>query len=341
LTSDNLIPLFIDFLKENFPAHMYALIQHEYSPWPYKIITDPELAEKGVALLSGYPGTMDTSFSEIPVIRIQDLHFYPVQDHRRQITWIIVFSFTGKKDTNLLKSLCGYIQDFSILLTRNRASISGKIQAKCTEYMSNLIHDFNSLIAVISALNPDDETLHRKLKYGKILSRDVLFYMRNVELSPAKVKANELIEAVLKNHPDGSEIHTALETGKEVPELTVDVELIDKAIRAILDNAVCGARLVKGNVALTLMVIQNKSPFLPHDWIKITVSNNGPSIPTEFIAHVTEPFFTTLKDQGQTGMGLALAEKIIQAHSGWLTIANISTSGVEVSVYLPLGSNYA
>lgn len=341
LTADNLIPLFLEYLKENFPAQANALIHHEYSPWPYHIITVSDLAEKAVTLLSAYPGKIDVFHPGEAFIRIQDLHFYPVQDHSNLINRIIVFSFAGEMDLDFFLTFCGYIRDLTVNLSRNTARTEENIQTRCTEYMSNLIHDFNSLIAVVSTLSPENESLHRKLLYGKKLSRDVLFYMRNIELSRTRVKVNELIEAILKNYSTDSEIQNTIGSGKESQELSVDVELIDKAIRAILDNAVCGARFVKGKVIIDAMIIKNTSIFVNHDWIKINISNNGPSIPSEFIPHVKDPFFTTWKDQGQTGMGLALAEKIIQAHSGRLIISNTSTSGVEVSVYLPLGPNHA
>ena len=52
--------------------------------------------------------------------------------------------------------------------------------------------------------------------------------------------------------------------------------------------------------------------------VQIRIANNGPAIPTEAIAKLFEPFFST-KPVGQgTGMGLAISQQIIDFHQGTL-----------------------
>jgi len=340
LTPGNLMSFFIGYLQEYFPVHSYALIHHEYSPWPYKIITPGDLAEKAVSLLSMHPGKIGPLLQHDSFIQIQDLHFYTMTDHRQIINWIIACSFTREKERSLLITFCRYIQDLAVCLSQNSTRVTEKIQAKHIEYISNFSHDFNSLIAVVSALNLENDPLHKKLHYGKKLSRELLFYLRELELSRTRVKVNELIEAILKNYSADCEIRSTIKPGNDFLKLSVDVELIDKAIQAVLENAVYGAQLVNGKVIIESAIIKNISVFFNHDWIKIDILNDGPAIPPEFLDHLKEPFFTTLKDQGKTGMGLALAEKIIQAHSGCMTISSLHPSGVRISIYLPRDEEY-
>lgn len=52
--------------------------------------------------------------------------------------------------------------------------------------------------------------------------------------------------------------------------------------------------------------------------LSITISNNGPAIPEGELEHIFEPFVSYKK--GGTGIGLALAKKIIELHDGSINV---------------------
>src|SRR5262249_7764696 len=62
-------------------------------------------------------------------------------------------------------------------------------------------------------------------------------------------------------------------------------------------------------------------------------SDDGPGMTAEARAHVFEPFFTT-KRSG-TGMGLAIAQTIVDAHAGRIEVASQPGEGASVSLWLP------
>jgi signal transduction histidine kinase len=73
--------------------------------------------------------------------------------------------------------------------------------------------------------------------------------------------------------------------------------------------------------------------------VEIRVADRGPGIPADEQAHIFEPFFRgrrALQDQVHgTGLGLNLAKKIIQAHSGSIQVKSAATNGAEFVVHLP------
>ena len=50
--------------------------------------------------------------------------------------------------------------------------------------------------------------------------------------------------------------------------------------------------------------------------VRVAVSDTGAGIPTDRIADIFEPFYTTKVEGTGMGMGLAIARSIVEAHNG-------------------------
>ena len=70
--------------------------------------------------------------------------------------------------------------------------------------------------------------------------------------------------------------------------------------------------------------------------LKIGVIDNGPGIADAIRGRIFEPFFTTKKPGAGTGIGLAVARGIVEAHGGTLTLAPPSGRGAHFVLKLPL-----
>ncbi|WP_426526245.1 sensor histidine kinase [Bradyrhizobium sp. McL0615] len=70
--------------------------------------------------------------------------------------------------------------------------------------------------------------------------------------------------------------------------------------------------------------------------VEISISDSGPGIPPDKLAHVFDPFFTT-KHQGM-GIGLSIARTIILAHKGRIWAENQTGGGAAFRFILPLGA---
>jgi two-component system, NtrC family, sensor kinase len=72
------------------------------------------------------------------------------------------------------------------------------------------------------------------------------------------------------------------------------------------------------------------------DKIEISVSDNGPGIPSSIKDKIFQPFFTT-KPTGQgTGLGLSLSYDIVKAHGGELKVETKEGEGSEFIIKLPI-----
>lgn len=71
----------------------------------------------------------------------------------------------------------------------------------------------------------------------------------------------------------------------------------------------------------------------PRPGVLIEVEDNGCGVPAAGQARLFDPFFTT-KSHG-TGMGLAIARRIVQAHGGEIALQSVEGKGTVARVWLP------
>ena len=68
----------------------------------------------------------------------------------------------------------------------------------------------------------------------------------------------------------------------------------------------------------------------------IRVSDTGIGIPPEHLKLITDPFFTTRRAAGGTGLGLSVSTRIIEEHGGTLHFASELGEGTTVTIELPM-----
>ena len=96
---------------------------------------------------------------------------------------------------------------------------------------------------------------------------------------------------------------------------------------------------VKGDLEQITIAVNysaQNSPWCKDEWLTIHVSDSGRGINEDYLPLVISPYFTTNKHGGHSGFGLALANKIIKAHQGYLEIKSEENKGTDVSISLPV-----
>ncbi|MFN3997536.1 ATP-binding protein [Algoriphagus sp.] len=71
-------------------------------------------------------------------------------------------------------------------------------------------------------------------------------------------------------------------------------------------------------------------------YIEISVSDNGPGIPSSIKEKIFQPFFTTKPTGSGTGLGLSLSYDIVKAHGGELRVETKEGEGSTFTIILPM-----
>jgi polar amino acid transport system substrate-binding protein len=70
--------------------------------------------------------------------------------------------------------------------------------------------------------------------------------------------------------------------------------------------------------------------------VVLTLADEGLGIAPEHLARLTDPFFTTRRESGGTGLGLSVSATIVKEHNGTLDFESTPGSGTTVTLTLPI-----
>jgi PAS domain S-box-containing protein len=135
----------------------------------------------------------------------------------------------------------------------------------------------------------------------------------------------------LKLARQGKETSLREETGTVDLHCWIDQFRLEQVFRNILENALAACR---GPVAITVSCAETVREGRP--MLRVAVRDNGPGLSAEQRQRIFDPFFTT-KTKG-TGLGMAIAKRIVEAHGGQIAVGDDSVSGAEIVLLLPRAS---
>jgi signal transduction histidine kinase/CheY-like chemotaxis protein len=122
-----------------------------------------------------------------------------------------------------------------------------------------------------------------------------------------------------------------------------DPTQIHQIIMNLCTNAYHAMRQTGGRLTIELKEIevthenQPKNLVLdPGKYVVLKTTDTGPGMDKETIEKIFEPYFTTKRSVGGTGLGLSVVHGIVEAHQGHISVSSEPGSGTSFQVYLPL-----
>jgi len=105
-------------------------------------------------------------------------------------------------------------------------------------------------------------------------------------------------------------------------------------LQQVILNLVANARDALRQAAIAEGLITVKARQSNARWIEVSISDNGPGVPSGDIDYIFKPFLTT--KEGGTGMGLWIAQMIVEQHGGKLSLSNAPGGGAQFGFSLPI-----
>lgn len=173
------------------------------------------------------------------------------------------------------------------------------------------------------------ETIRRMLsdcaRYGRMVRGLERFGASMAARERESVKVADLIEAATAAYTqERSGTKPALQVEADEASVVVDRIGLQRVLAGLLHNA--------AEAGATAISVQARRGA---DGLVIAITDDGAGIAADICARVTEPFFTTRRDAGHNGLGLALAAEMLSIHGGVLEIAENEPCGTRVTLRLP------
>ena len=152
---------------------------------------------------------------------------------------------------------------------------------------------------------------------------------QDVDLNQVTQTAVRLVDKSIRAATD----HFTLHLDQRTPHITGNPQRIEQVIINLILNA-CDA-LADKSASLTLTTTLNAD----QEEALIVVEDQGCGIEKEALPRLTEPFFTTKRETGGTGLGLSVSAGIIKAHKGRLSFESTPGQGTTAIVTFPILSS--
>jgi polar amino acid transport system substrate-binding protein len=123
-----------------------------------------------------------------------------------------------------------------------------------------------------------------------------------------------------------SRFHTAL--SPELPLVSGNARRLEQ----VLVNLVINACQALDDVDRSIAIVTGRTD--THVFVRVTDEGHG--ITAENLRKITEPFFTTKRAAGGSGLGLAVSERIAQEHGGSLVFQSEPGRGTTAELLIPI-----
>ena len=213
---------------------------------------------------------------------------------------------------------------------------------------ADIAHDLRTPLSVIlgySEALQDDKlpgtpevygAMHRQAKHLNRLIDDLrtlsLADAGQLSLERRAVRPGDLLEhAAIAYLPQAEERGVQLSVVADAaPAIAVDPDRLGQVIGNLVGNALRHTP-DGGHIQLAAAVAGPR--------VVLSVTDDGPGIPTADLPHIFERFYRGDKarvDDGASGLGLAIARSLVEAHGGQIGAENVATGGARFTITLPL-----
>jgi len=239
--------------------------------------------------------------------------------------------------------------DQAQILHQDKMMSLGRLAASVVHEINNPLSGILNYIRLISrtvnkgSLSEDQVEKFKKYlnlvetetdRCSRIVS-NLLAFSRKSPPDMSAVRVHEIIEkcTALSHHKLRlSNINLNVQVPAHLPVIQADANQLQQCLINLVFNAIDA--MPNGGELNISCSYHGGSPDL-----SITVADTGTGIPSDVLAHIYEPFFTTKQDGHGVGLGLSTAYGIIERHNGRIAVESREKKGTTFTINLPVNAD--
>jgi len=274
-------------------------------------------------LTTGSEDAIDTRFSLIPLPKVKNLrpeiiaigqNITEVKQLENQVMQSEKLAYLGQMAACVAHELNNPLTSITVFTEYLLKKLGTDIPENFDAYKdkleriyesTNRIHSFTKNLTSF-AKPPDDGLMPEKLNINAIIREAILF--ADYEINKGSIKVDCKLDDEI---PDVEGFKSQLHQ--------IFINLIGNASHALEEKG--------GNIIITT---KDHDP----DFVEIDVSDNGQGIDSTILEKIFEPFISTRKGEGGTGLGLTIVKRIIDNHKGRIEVKSEIGKGTTFSMFL-------
>jgi PAS domain S-box-containing protein len=129
---------------------------------------------------------------------------------------------------------------------------------------------------------------------------------------------------------DNATSRFVVDCGSEIPHVRGNAQQLEQVLINLINNACQSLRDVHARIRIATLHDKARGA------VRIVVEDEGEGIRKGDLKHIMDPFFTTKRNMGGTGLGLSVSYNIITSHGGTLELESEPGKGTRAIVTLPV-----
>ncbi|HUW81351.1 MAG TPA: ATP-binding protein [Phycisphaerae bacterium] len=223
-----------------------------------------------------------------------------------------------------------------------RLAAVGEAVAYLSHYIKNILQGMRSGADVIelglqrrnfTALERGWQVMYRNIDRIYNLSMNMLAFSKQRQPRIEQLQLNKVVQDVVdlaQRLADDRKAMLLFEPAESFPPIPLDPDGIHQVLLNIVTNAIEAVEPDSG-------IVNVKTHYdAANQQALITIGDNGPGIPEDQLHSIFQAFRST-KGHAGTGLGLAVAHKIIDEHGGRITVSSVVGEGTIFEIGLPIG----
>jgi len=127
-----------------------------------------------------------------------------------------------------------------------------------------------------------------------------------------------------------STVNFKVDCAARIPVIRGNAQQLEQVIINLITNACQSLTAKSDEVRITTYTSKEKNE------VGVVVKDSGSGIKESDLKYIMDPFFTTKRDMGGTGLGLSVSYNIVKSHGGSLVLTSEPGRGTTAKVLLPI-----
>jgi len=146
-------------------------------------------------------------------------------------------------------------------------------------------------------------------------------------------KVVEMAIVITSNLIHKSTTNFTVEYDPNIPRIRGNAQQLEQVVINLINNACQSLNDPSAGIKVTTSFNST------HQLVRIKVEDRGVGIARIDLKHIMDPFFTTKRNMGGTGLGLSVSYNIVKSHGGTLVLTSEPNKGTVARVTLPVLQN--